>query len=221
VRERHEGCAAGKRLQRDQRTRLGDQTRNGKTARGREQPPFAPEAERAEIAALPIEAWPDLLIEVLQMLGVGKDCAPQKQRQPRAVRGIERQMEPLFRADAAQGQHEAAFCMLSFVKLKRDAIADDARFPRCRGKAPPLRIRDSNQDRRRAWLEHPSGIPIRRQVNGYHRREPGLRQIIGNIDPVKMHGIEAAALQHLCKHFTVTMSGGLLGPIVDEIRKSS
>src|SRR6185437_9307458 len=83
-------------------------------ARGSEQPPFAPEAERAEIAALPIEAWPDLLIEVLQMLGVGKDCAPQKQRQRRAVRGIERQMEPFFRTDAAQGQHEAAVCMLSW-----------------------------------------------------------------------------------------------------------
>src|SRR4029079_4454945 len=85
VRERHEGCAAGKRLQRDQRTCLSDQTWYGETARGSEQPPFAPEAERAEIAALPIEAWPDLLIEVLQMLGGGKERAPAHQRRRRQL----------------------------------------------------------------------------------------------------------------------------------------
>src|SRR5205085_8521149 len=81
-------------------------------------------ADGADEAALAVEPRRDLALEVAAVRGVGMDRAREQQREARRARGVEREVESLFFADAAGAEDEIVFFRAERIRRHVDAVRD-------------------------------------------------------------------------------------------------
>jgi hypothetical protein len=129
----------------------------------------------------------DLVGEIALMRVVGKDFTGEQQRGVRQPCRVERVVEPLFGADPAHGQGRAAARMAGLQMLDRNPVFDVRQHAREIHKTPPLRGRDAVEEGMRALHRHRSRrVELHRQVQGHQGRNPGHRQMVGEVERMAM-----------------------------------
>ena len=195
--ERHDGRARSERLHGDERAGFGHETGNHEAAGSGQQPALAPQADGADEAAQRIEAGRDLAMEVGLVLGVAEHAAGEQQRHRRAACGVEGEVEPLVRTDAAEREREVAPAHARGEVLDGNAVLDRGEQPCARRTGCVLRPRDAVEEGvRPVGAEGLRRVEGRRQVERDQRGHTWRRQVAMEVDAVQVDEVHGALAQH-------------------------